>query len=461
METFDAIIIGSGQGGTPLAKKLAQAGLKTAIIEKRLIGGTCINDGCTPTKAMIASAKRAFLIRNSNELGVNSGDCSIDFGKVLERKNKIVQSFRGSAEKGLNETPNLTVLFGEAVFSGNKSITVTGLQGEIQTCTAEKIFINTGTTPKIPDIEGLEHARYYTSTTLLDIEEVPEHLIILGGGYIALEFAQMFRRFGSKVTVIEHSAVLLKNEDEDIAKCLQNILQEEGIVIHTNSTAEKMTNSETGIVSVEINTEKKKQIIEGSHVLIAAGRTPQTTSLQLDKAGVEINDKGYINVDEYLQTSVPGIFALGDVKGGPAFTHISYNDYIVLLKNTLHQSNISIKGRPVPYTIFTDPQLGRVGLTEKEAKLQGLNVKVVTMQMDKVARGIETNETKGIMKAIVDADSKHILGVAVLAAEGGEVMSVLQMAMAGNITYQQIRETIFAHPLYSESLNNLFISLDK
>lgn len=461
MQTFDAIIIGSGQGGTPLAKKLAQAGLKTAIVEKRFIGGTCINDGCTPTKAMIASAKRAFLVRNSNELGVNSGNYSIDFKRVLERKNEIVHSFRGSAEKGLNETVNLTVLFGDAVFLGNKTITINTSDGSSQTCTAEKIFINTGTTPRIPDIEGLDQVKYYTSTTLLDIEEVPEHLIILGGGYIALEFAQMFRRFGSKVTVIEHSAVLLKNEDEDIATCLQNILEEEGIVVHTNSTAKKISGQQTTLVSLEIITDTKKQTIEGSHLLVATGRIPQTSSLQLDKTGVETTDKGYINVDEYLQTSVPGIFALGDVKGGPAFTHISYNDYLVLLKNVLHQSNISIKNRLVPYTVFTDPQLGRVGLTEKEARRQGLNIQVATMQMDKVARGIETNETKGMMKAIVDTDSKRILGVAILAAEGGEVMSVLQMAMMGSITYQQVREAIFAHPLFSESLNNLFIPLDK
>lgn len=461
MKTFDAIVIGSGQGGTPLAKKLAQAGLETAIVEKRLIGGTCINDGCTPTKAMIASAKRAFLVRNSSELGIKSNDCSVDFRKILERKNKIVRSFRESAERGLNETSKLTVLFGEAVFSGKKTITVSSPDDGIQTYTAEKFFINTGTTPGIPDIEGLDKVKYYTSTSLLDIEEVPEHLIILGGGYIALEFAQMFRRFGSKISIVERSHVLLKNEDQDIASCLQNILQKEGIEIYTNTAADKITNSRPGVITLETTSHNKKLFIEGSHVLIAAGRIPQTAGLQLNKTGVSTNDKGYINVDDYLQTSVPGIYALGDVKGGPAFTHISYNDYIVLTKNVLHQANISIKGRQIPYTIFTDPQLGRVGLTEKEARDQKLNIKVVTMQMDKVARGIETGETKGMMKAIVDADSKLILGVAILAAEGGEVMSVLQMAMMGNITYQQVRENIFAHPLYSESLNNLFMLLDK
>ena len=461
MKTFDAIIIGSGQGGTPLAKKLAQAGLKTAIIEKRFIGGTCINDGCTPTKAMIASAKRAFLIRNSSELGIDSGDYIVNFPKVLERKNKIVQSFRESAERGLNETENVTVMIGEAVFTGLKSISVSSANGDLETCTAEKIFINTGTSPLIPDIVGIDKVKYYTSTTLLDIEEIPRHLIIFGGGYIALEFAQMFKRFGSKVTIIERSSVLLKNEDEDISSCLQNILAAEGIDILTNTTVSKLTSAAPEIISVEMNTGGKQQTIEGSHVLIATGRIPQTAALELGKTGVATSEKGYINVDEYLQTSTPGIYALGDVKGGPAFTHISYNDYIVLLKNVLHHSNISVKGRPVPYTIFTDPQLGRVGLTEKEARLQKLNIKVVTMPMDRVARGIETGETNGMIKAIVDADSKLILGVAILAAEGGEVMSVLQMAMMGNITYQQVRETIFAHPLYSESLNNLFMSLDK
>ncbi|MEJ7769623.1 MAG: mercuric reductase [Chitinophagaceae bacterium] len=460
MKKFDAIIIGSGQGGTPLAKKLAKSGLKTAIIEKRWIGGTCINDGCTPTKAMLASAKRAFLVRNGKELGIESNGCTVNFSRIIARKNEIVQSFRDAAHRGLTDTTHLSVIFGEAVFTGKKIISVSLSNGEKETITADKIFINTGTTPKLPELEGLDQVLYYTSTSLMEIEVLPDHLIILGGGYIALEFAQMFRRLGSKVTIIEQDASLLKREDQDVAECLRNVLEEEDIKIHTATTAEKISVPHPGTVSLVINSSIKSETIEGSHLLIAIGRSPQTTALQLDKTGVLTDPKGFINVDEYLETSMPGIYAMGDVNGGPAFTHISYNDYIILLKNILEDARISVKGRQVPYTIFTDPQLGRVGLTEKEAKIKGFNTRAVTLSMDKVARGIETGETRGMMKAIVDTETKLILGVAILAAEGGEIMSVLQMAMMGNVTYPQVRETIFAHPLYSESLNNLFMSLD-
>jgi len=461
MQKFDAIIIGSGQGGTPLAKKLAKAGMKTAIIEKRLVGGTCINDGCTPTKAMIASAKTAHTIRHSKELGIITGDFTVDLKKVIERKNKIVGSFRKAAEKGLEETENLTLVMGEATFTGNKIIEVKLNDGNTETYAAGIIFINTGTTPKIPEIEGISHVPYYTSTSLLDVEKLPRHLIIIGDSYIALEYAQMFRRMGSEVSMIIKGPLVVPKEDEDISGCIQDILKEEGIKIFTDANAKKISAAINGEVSLTILVKEKETTIEGSHILLATGRTPQTAALHLNKTGVTVNESGFIIVDEYLQTSAPGIYALGDVKGGPAFTHISYNDYIVLAKNIIEKLKVSIKGRPVPYTMFTDPQLGRIGITEKEALKQNLNYLVVTLSMDKVARAIETGETKGLMKAIVDKDSKQILGAAILGEEGGEVMTVLQVAMQGGITYEQIRENIFAHPLYSESLNNLFMTLDK
>ncbi|MEO5996303.1 MAG: mercuric reductase [Chitinophagaceae bacterium] len=461
MQTFDAIVIGSGQGGTPLSKKLAKAGLKTALIEKRMVGGTCINDGCTPTKAMIASAKMAHSVRQSENLGIHSGDCTVNLEKIIERKNSIVTSFRESAERGLLSTPNLTLVMGEATFSGRKMIEVHLQEGTTETYTADKIFINTGTSPRIPEIEGIKNIPYYTSTTLLDVEKLPRHLLVVGGGYVALEFAQMFRRFGTEVSMIIMDPVFLPKEDEDIASSIQDFFKEEGIKIFLNAKAEKIARIGDGSIVLTSVKDTGNITIHGSDLLLAAGRTPQTKTLQLEKTGVYTNGKGYINVDEYLQTSEPGIYALGDVKGGPAFTHIAYNDYIILTKNILHQSKISIKGRPVPYTMFTDPQLGRIGLTEKEARTQGLNIEVVSLPMDHVARGIETGETNGLMKAIVDKDTKQILGAAILGAEGGEVMSVLQMAMMGKITYEQIRENIFAHPLYSESLNNLFMPLDK
>lgn len=460
MQIFDAIVIGSGQGGTPLAKKLAKAGIKTAIIEKRLVGGTCINDGCTPTKAMIASAKAAHTISRSKELGIETGDFTVNLKNIIERKNKIVNSFRKSAEEGLEETANLSLVMGEATFTGKKTIEVLK-EGNVETYTADKIFINTGTTPQIPEIEGISDVPYHTSTSLLDVDKLPRHLIIIGGGYIALEYGQMFRRFGSEVSIIIREPVFLPREDEDISSCIRDIFIEEGIKIYVEAKTEKIYCTPNGDVLLTILMKGEKITIDGSDILLAAGRTPQTNTLNLDKTGVTINEKGYINVDEYLQTSEPGIYALGDVKGGPAFTHISYNDYIVLTKNIIQQSHISVKGRPIPYTMFTDPQLGRIGLTEMEARKQGFNIEAVTLSMDKVARGIETGETKGLMKAIIDKDTKQILGAAILGAEGGEVMTVLQVAMQGKITYEQIRENIFAHPLYAESLNNLFMSLDK
>lgn len=461
MQKFDAIIIGSGQGGTPLAKKLAKTGMKTAIIEKRLVGGTCINDGCTPTKAMIASAKTAHTIRHSKELGIITGDFTVDLKKIIERKNKIVDSFRKAAAEGLEETENLTLVMGEASFTGNKIVEVRLNDGNTETYAAGIIFINTGTTPKIPEIEGISHVPYYTSTSLLDVEKLPRHLIIIGDSYIALEYAQMFRRMGSEVSMIIKGPLVVPKEDEDISGCIQDILKEEGIKIFTDANAKKISAAINGEVSLTILVKEKETTIEGSHILLATGRTPQTAALHLNKTGVTVNESGFIIVDEYLQTSAPGIYALGDVKGGPAFTHISYNDYIVLAKNIIDKLKVSIKGRPVPYTMFTDPQLGRIGITEKEALKQNLNYLVVTLSMDKVARAIETGETKGLMKAIVDKDSKQILGAAILGEEGGEVMTVLQVAMQGGITYEQIRENIFAHPLYSESLNNLFMTLDK
>lgn len=458
MQTFDAIIIGSGQAGTPLAKKLAKAGLQTLIVEKRLVGGTCINDGCTPTKAMIASARRAHAVRTGEALGIRTGTYEIDFTRIRERKNGIVADFRASAEKGLQTTPHLTLVMGEARFSAPKTIMVKTDKGE-ESYTATHIFINTGTTPSIPPIDGLDKIRYHTSTTLLDIDKIPEHLVVLGGSYIALEFAQLFRRLGSQVTLLDKADAFLQREDEDIAETLKKVLEEEGIRIHIKATVLNVVPAAGGF-SVAWKQGDKEQTLTGSHLLVATGRKPQTAALQAEKAGVDLDEKGWIKVDEHLQTSAPGVYALGDVKGGPAFTHIAYNDHLVLLKNILHGAHASIKDRPVPYTMFTDPQLGRVGLSEKQARSQGLSIRVVTLPMEKTARGIETGETKGLMKAVVDADTKQILGAAILAAEGGEVMSVLQMAMAGKIPYNTVREMIFAHPLYTESLNNLFMSLD-
>lgn len=459
MKTYDAIIIGSGQAGNPLAKRLAGKGWKVALIEKEFLGGTCINYGCTPTKAMIASAKMAFQAKRALDYGVKTGKVSVSLLKIMARKNEIVHQFRNSTAKGLKKL-KVDVIYGTASFTGHKQVSVLTKSGKREDYTAEHMFINTGTRTAIPEIDGLTKAPYLTSATLMELGETPKHLVIIGAGYIALEFAQMYKRFGSKVTLLSRSSRFLPNEDTDVADEVQSIFKEEGIEILTGVSFTSISHTPNS-VSVQISSGGKKQVLKGSHLLIAAGRTPNTDMLSLENTGVKLNAEGYIHVNNKLETNIAGIYALGDVKGGPAFTHISYNDYLVVCKNILDKANNTIKNRPVPYCMFIDPELGRVGITEEEAKNKKLNYKVAKIKMAYVARGIETGETKGFMKAIVDAKTKKILGVCILGANGGETMSLLQIAMMGGITYEQLRETIFAHPTFSESVNNLFMSLDE
>lgn len=459
MLKYDVIIIGAGQAGVPLAKKMALAGKKTLLVEKRWIGGTCVNDGCTPTKAWVASAKAAYNAANSGLLGIKIKGYSVNLAKIKNRKDDIVIRFREGSLKGLEATKNLTVLFGEATFTGPKEISVIMKNGKKKAFAADLIFINTGAKTRIPDIDGLDTINYLTSTTILDLEHIPKHLLIIGGNYIGLEFAQMFRRFGSRVTVLEKSERIVLREDEDISEELTQILTDEDVNIRPNTVATAFKKKSGGKISVSLLVGEDEKKIRCTHVLIAVGRTPQTAALNLDKTGVETDEHGAIKVNDFLETTMPGIYALGDVKGGPAFTHISYNDYAIVYRNLIEKQNLSIKDRPVPYCMFTDPQLGHIGLNETEAKKLQLNYKVAKMPMSHVARAIENGDTRGIMKAIVDADTKKILGATILGAEGGEIMTILQMAMAGGITYEQIRWFVFAHPLYAESLNNLFMRL--
>lgn len=460
MKTYDAIVIGSGQAGGPLAKKLALAGKKTALIEKRYVGGTCVNDGCTPTKTWVASAKMAYMASKSKDLGVNIKSYKVDMTQIKKRKDNVVSLFRNGSQNGLEATKGLDLIFGEATFIDSKTISVKLNSGGHKELQADLFFMNTGCKTIIPEIEGINEIDYLTSTTVLDLERVPDHLLIIGGNYIGLEFGQMFRRFGSKVTILEKGARIVAREDEDVSTELMEILKEENIKILTDSQALKFKKNGKVTISVTIKTAGKEHKIKCSHVLVAVGRAPNTNDLGLEKTGVETDKWGYIKVDDKLETNIKGIYALGDVKGGPAFTHISYNDYTIVYRNLLEGKNYSTKDRPVPYCMFTDPQLGRIGLSETDAKKQGLNIKVAKLPMSHVARAIETGDTRGFMKAVVDADSKRILGATVLGQEGGEIMSVLQMAMEGGITYDRIRYCVFAHPLYSESLNNLFMTIE-
>lgn len=459
MKHYDAIIIGAGQAGVPLCKKLANAGKKTAIIEKRWIGGTCVNDGCTPTKTWVASAKAAYNAIHSVDIGVEVDSFKVNMKRIKERKDDIVLRSRNGGQKAIEETDNLDLIFGEAAFTGEKTISVKLNSGGTEELTADLIFINAGAKTFIPEIDGLADIDYLTSTTILNLDYVPEHLLIIGANYIGMEFGQMFRRFGSKITMLERTSRILGKEDEDVADCLLDILKQEEIKVYTNAETKSVRQSGDGIAAtVSIN--GKEQTIICSHLLVATGRVPQSKALDLHKTGVAVDEKGFIKVNEKLETNIKGIYALGDVKGGPAFTHISYNDYTIVYRNIIEGQSLNIHDRPVPYCMFTDPQLGRIGITEQEARKQGLDIKVARLSMEHVARAIETGDTRGFMKAVVDPKTKKILGVTVLGPEGGEIMTVLQMAMEGGITYDRIRYCVFAHPLYSESLNNLFMTIE-
>jgi len=465
----DCIIIGAGQSGKPLALALAKAGWNTAIVEREHVGGTCVNVGCTPTKAMVASARIAYLARRAAPYGVNLGEVSVNMGQVFQRKQAMVESFRLSGQTALEKTKNVTLIFGEASFIDATTVSVKLKEGGHTQLSAPKIIINTGGRPSVPPLPGIDRVPVLDSSSIMELQTVPEHLVVLGGGYIALEFGQMFRRFGSRVTIIQRDARLISREDPDVSEEVQKILRQDGVELLLNARIKEISPSpdatdEGAGVQVAVETEEGTHVVQGSHLLAALGRAPNTGELNLAAAGVAIDANGYIKVNERLETNISGIYAIGDVKGGPAFTHISYDDFRVLQQNLLADGKTAggatISGRLVPNTLFIDPQLATVGLSETEARKQGRNIRVAKLPMNRVARAIEVGETRGFMKAVVDADSGQILGCSILGIEGGEIMSMLQIAMMGKVHYARIKDGVFAHPTLAESLNNLFMTLD-
>ncbi len=458
-ENFDAIIIGTGQSGKPLALALANEGWKIAIIEKRFVGGTCINYGCTPTKVMISSARMAYLVSRSKEFGIHTGKMKVKLDEVRKRKNLIVKTFREGGKKSLKDNKNINLIFGNASFINKNEVSVKSKENNVRKLQSRYIFINTGASPMIPDISGLKDIKFLTSETIMDLNKIPENLIIVGGSYIGLEFGQMFKRFGSKVSIIERSSNILSREDEDISDEIRKIMIEDGIKIHVNCETISIKKIRSKLLKVFIKDSTKQKTITGSHILIASGIKPNTHELCLESAGIGIDDKNFIKVNDRLETNVDGIYAMGDVKGGPAFTHISYDDYRIIFSNLIKNKRESIRDRLVPYTVFTDPQLGRIGLSERECISKGLNYKAAVLPMKNVARAVETGETKGFIKAIVDIDTKQILGAAVLGIEGGELMAMMEIAMMGNLPFTKLRDGIFSHPSLSEALNNLLMKL--
>ncbi|MGB8522382.1 MAG: mercuric reductase [Candidatus Acidiferrales bacterium] len=460
-DQFQAIVIGSGQGGNPLCMSLARAGIRTALIERKHVGGTCVNEGCTPTKTMVASARVAYLAKRGADYGVHTGDIRIDMERIRERKRNIVDAFRTRNEEGMKHTPNLELIFGEAIFTGAKSVLVRLRDGGERVLTGERIFINAGARPKVPPIVGLKDAPFLDSTSIMELGSVPEHLIVLGGGYIGLEFGQMFRRFGSHVTILQSGGQLLSGEDADVASAVAAILKQDGIEVLLNTKATRVTKEGAKIrVTASMEMSHESRDLDGSQLLVATGRTPNTDSLNVSAAGVAIDKRGFIQVNSKLETNVPGIFALGDIKGGPAFTHISYDDFRILRTNLIEKGSASTDGRMVPYTLYIDPQLGRIGLTESEARAQNKKVRVARMPMTSVARALETDETRGFMKALVDSSTDQILGAAILGLEGGEIMSILEVAMMGKLPCSALHDATFAHPTLAESLNNLFLNFE-
>lgn len=459
-DSYDAIVIGAGQGGGPLAGTLADAGWSTALIERKHVGGTCVNEGCTPTKTMIASARIAHLARRAEDYGVEVGNVSVDMATVRERKRDIVKSFRAGSRKSVEETEGLDLIEGDAHFVNAETLDVAMNGGGSRTLTGDRIVINTGGRPAIPPIDGLDEVDYLTSTSIMELGSVPDHLIVLGGGYIGLEFGQMFRRFGADVTIVDRGEHVLSREDEDVARTLQEILREDGIRLLNETSMTSVSSEPDGSVTAGLDGPDAPEEIEGSHLLVAVGRRPNTDDLNLDAAGIQTTRRGHVEVDEHLATSMDGIYAIGDVTGGPAFTHVSYDDYRVLSDNWLDDGNRTTEDRLVSYTLFTDPQLGRVGLAEEQARERGLDVVVADMPMSHVARALEVDETRGLMKAIIDAGTNQLLGAAILGIEGGEVMSILQTAMMGDIPVDRLQSAPFAHPTLAESLNNLFAGLD-
>jgi pyruvate/2-oxoglutarate dehydrogenase complex dihydrolipoamide dehydrogenase (E3) component len=456
---YDAIVIGTSQGGRFLPVQLAQAGQKVALVERDQLGGVCVNRGCTPTKTMVASARLAYQARRGAEYGVRTGPVSVDLAAVRERKRAMVAGARENYAGRLAQG-GLDLIDGEAHFTGAKTVEVALTGGGTRQISAPVVVIDAGTRPRPLALAGAGDVSVLDSTSIMELDELPEHLIIIGGGYIGLEFGQMFRRFGSEVTIIQRAARLMMREDEDVSDEVAAIFRDDGITVLTSSTPVQVEPDHGSRVRLNIRTEDGERQLEGSHLLSAAGRIPNTDALTPEAAGIRLDDHGFVEVDEYLQTSVPGVYAMGDVKGGPAFTHLSYDDYRILRANLIKQQNASTRDRIVPHTVFIDPQLGRVGVTEREARAQGRAIRVAKLPMSAVIRAIETGETRGFMKVVIDGNSGQILGAAILGSEGGEVMTMIQVAMLGNLRYTAMADAIFTHPLLAEGLNTLFAMFD-
>ncbi len=451
MQTWDALVVGSGQAGVPLAVALARANRRTAIVERADVGGTCINVGCTPTKTLVASGRVAALAGRAAEYGLEPLVPRARWPEVREREQSVVRQFRAGGERRLRDA-GVTLLRGEARFIGPRRMRVTARDGATEEHSAPLVVLNTGVRPRVPELEGLESVKALDSSSILTAPEFPSRLLILGGGFIALELGQIFRRLGAEVAIVESGPRLAAREDEEISRGLEQILREDGITLQLGARARRTAPTSAGL-RLEL---QNGQVLEGTHLLVAVGRTPNSDALDCPAGGVALDAHGFVKVDDGLRTSAEGVYAVGDVTGAPQFTHASYDDFRVLRASLLGGPPRSRAGRLVPYTLFTDPQLGRVGITEAEARARGLPIRVARLPMTSVARAIEAGETRGVIRAVVHAETERILGFAALGFEGGELASVVQTAMLADLPWTVLRDAIYPHPGLAESLNNLF-----
>jgi pyruvate/2-oxoglutarate dehydrogenase complex dihydrolipoamide dehydrogenase (E3) component len=458
MDRYDVVILGSGQAARPLALALAAAGRRTALVERARIGGTCVNTGCTPTKTMIASARVAYLARRAGDYGVRADHVGVDMVKVRERTRRIVHDFSDSGRATLAAQAAIDLVFGVGRFIGPKLLEVALVGGGVRQLAGEVIVIDTGARAHVPALAGLSEVPWLDNAAMLELGALPDHLVVLGGGYVGLEFAQMFRRFGSRVTIVQRRAQLLPREDVEVATALGDILAADGIDVRLEADARRVVGHDGGFALV-VETPAGNAVVEGTHLLVAVGRTPNSDDLNLAATGVEVDAHGYVKVDERLATSAPGIFAVGDVKGGPAFTHVSYDDYRVLRTNLIDGGQATTRGRLVPYVVFTDPELARVGLSADQARRSGRSIRVARLAMDRVARALEMDEARGFIQVVIDAENDQILGATILGVEAGELMSVIEVAMLAKLPASVLRDAIFAHPVLAESLNTVMTTV--
>lgn len=450
---YDAIIIGSGQAGTPLAFKFASKDKKVAFIEKEHFGGTCLNEGCTPTKTYVASARRMFDAQNGEHMGITIPEgATANLPKIRKRKDDLIKSSVDGLTRALDNNKNIDVFTGIASFTGPKTVIVNGKEIE-----GKQIFINVGTHARVP--AGFEGVDFLTNKEILQLNELPEHLIIAGGSYIGLEFGQIFRRFGSRVTIIEMHDHLISREDEDVSETIQEILEKEGIQFRLNATCLNGSQDENGKITVKVDCMQGSPEISGSHLLLATGRVPNTDTLNLTAAGIDMDDRGYIKVNDYLETNVSGVYALGDCNRKGAFTHTSYNDYEIVAENLFDGKNRRVSDRILTYGLFIDPPLGRAGMTLAQAKSSGKNIRVGYRKMENVARAREKGETAGFMRVIIDDDTDRILGASILGVGGDEIISSILNIMYADEPYTVIRDSVQVHPTVSELIPTMLESL--